>query len=146
MGGLLGGGLGNKNNNCNEQMQEIMTLKAQLAKMQGEKYTDLAVHAQKDETIAMNEKLYGFIMEQDKKLYGLENKLGCLQKQIQLSNQNYDERLANQANLVNMGLTNANNAIQALATTVNSFTKVYIPSTSVCNSGCGCSCASAVQQ
>jgi len=33
MGGLLGGGLGNKNNNCNEQMQEIMTLKAQLAKM-----------------------------------------------------------------------------------------------------------------
>lgn len=143
LGGILGGG--NPRMNCHAQ-DEIMTLKSQVAKLQSEKYTDQAVNAQRTREAAINEKVYGFIIEQDKKIAGIQKEIGCLQKQIELQNKFFESELKNQANLTTIGFNNVNNAVQALVNTVSGFTKVVVPSSAVCNTSNNGCCNSNVQQ
>lgn len=130
--GLMGGG---RPSHCQERadMNEISTLKSEIAKLLSEKYTDAAIDAQRTRDAATNQKVYGFIIDQDKKIATLQSEVVCLQKQIELENKCFARQLENQANLTNIGLASANNSIQALAATVAGFTKVVVPSSAVCN-------------
>lgn len=147
LGGGLGSGLlgGNQKMNCHVQ-DEIMTLKSEVAKLQSEKYTDEAVNAQRTREAAINEKVYGFIIEQDKKIAGIQKEIGCLQKQIELQNKYFESELKNQANLTTIGFNNVNGAVQSLVNTISGFTKVVVPSSAVCNTSNNGCCNSSVQQ
>ena len=141
-GGLFGGSGKGSPHHCQERsdLDEISTLKSQIAKLQSEKYTDLAVDAQRTRDAATNEKVYGFVIQQDKKIATIEANIMCLQKQIELQNKYFARQLENQANLTNIGLANANGAIQSLANTVAGFTKIVVPTSAVCNTNSCNSC------
>ena len=147
-GGLFGPGAKPAHSHCQERadMNEISTLKSQIAKLLSEKYTDAAIDAQRSRDAATNEKVYGFVIEQDKNIATLQSQVKCLQKQIQLENKCFARQLENQANLTNIGLANANNAIQSLAATVSGFTKIVVPSSAVCNTNNNCCCNGSSQQ
>lgn len=143
LAGLFGGGARpTQGGRCQERcdVDQLTSLKAEIAKLQSEKYTDTAIDAQRSRDAATNEKVYGFVIEQDKKIATMQAQIMCLQKQIQLENKCFSRQLQNQANLTQIGLANANSAIQGLANTVAGFTKVVVPSSAVCNTNCNSCC------
>lgn len=111
--------------------RENAYLHSRISGLEAQKYTDNAIREQRDRDSATDERVYKFIIENDKKLAELGQRVTCTTQQIELGGKLIDQKLDCLANTVNQ-----------LAKTVGSFTKTVIPSTSVCNvnSNPSCSC------
>ena len=92
---------------------------------------------EKDSEIArLNAKVYSD--ESDIAMYKyFDGELKTLREQINAKNT--EQAVINAT--VNTGLATLNGQVQSIANTVNSITKTAIPTSAICNFGCGCSCA-----
>ena len=142
--------------------QDLANKDHQIAALTAEKYTDAAIQAQRDREAALNEKVYGFIIENDKRLALTEANVKVLQSDVARNDAQVEKlriheaedrvSFANLTNNVQAMANSTNAAISALSNTVGQITKLVIPASAVCpqpmpalnsfqcpDNSCGCS-------
>lgn len=157
-GGLLGGLTGN-GNNCGGNRgnyNETERLRAELAELKSERYTDAAVIAANKETVSNLKDFYGRFEIVTGEFSALKADYQCLQKQLTdyaIHQKEIDdlqrallrkdiEGVGKDLNCLagkveTMGITFANrlNSIESL---IGGFTATIVKESAICDTGCGC--------
>jgi hypothetical protein len=153
-GGLLNG-LGNGNGNgkgCNETDK----LRSEVAQLKAERYTDAAVIAANKETVDNLKDFYGRFEIVAANAANTSARLDCLEQKLTtyeitqreiagLKEQLVDAKIGKVdgridclADKVATGFASANNRFAAIDAEIAGFTQTVIPTTAICDTGCGC--------
>jgi hypothetical protein len=153
-GGLLNG-LGNGNGNgkgCNETDK----LRSEVAQLKAERYTDAAVIAANKETVDNLKDFYGRFEIVAANAANTSARLDCLEQKLTtyeitqreiagLKEQLVDAKIGKVdgridclADKVATGFATANNRFAAIDAEIAGFTQTVIPTTAICDTGCGC--------
>jgi hypothetical protein len=153
-GGLLNG-LGNGNGNgkgCNETDK----LRSEIAQLNAERYTDAAVIAANKETVNNLKDFYGRFEIVAANAANTSARLDCLEQKLTtyeitqreiagLKEQLVDAKIGKVdgridclADKVATGFASANNRFAAIDAEIAGFTQTVIPTTAICDTGCGC--------
>ena len=160
-GGLLGGLNGNGNGNgcgCGNRgnYNEADRLRSEVAELKSEKYTDAAVIAASKETVSNLKDFYGRFeivaanaANTSARLDCLEQKLttyeitqreiaGLKEQLVDAKISKVDSRIDCLADKVATGFASANNRFAAIDAEIAGFTQTVIPTSAICDTGCGC--------
>lgn len=153
-GGLLGGLAGN--GNCGKGCNETDKLRAEVAELKSERYTDAAVIAANKETVSNLKDFYGRFEIVAANAANTSARLDCLEQKLTtyeitqreiagLKEQlvdakigKVDSRIDCLADKVATGFASANNRFAAIDAQIAGFTQTVIPESAICDTGCGC--------
>ena len=153
-GGLLNGLTGN--GNCGKGCNETDKLRAEVAELKSERYTDAAVIAANKETVNNLKDFYGRFEIVAANAANTSARLDCLEQKLTtyeitqreiagLKEQLVDAKIGKVdgridclADKVATGFASANNRFAAIDAQIAGFTQTVIPTTAICDTGCGC--------
>lgn len=155
-GGLLNGLTGNGNNGGGKGCNETERLRAEVAELKSERYTDAAVIAANKETVSNLKDFYGRFeivaanaANTSARLDCLEQKLttyeitqreiaGLKEQLVDAKISKVDGRIDCLADKVATGFASANNRFAAIDAQIAGFTQTVIPESAICDTSCGC--------
>ena len=153
-GGLLGGLTGN--GNCGKGCNETDKLRAEVAELKSERYTDAAVIAANKETVNNLKDFYGRFEIVAANAANTSARLDCLEQKLTtyeitqreiagLKEQLVDAKIGKVdgridclADKVATGFASANNRFTAIDAQIAGFTQTVIPESAICDTSCGC--------
>lgn len=153
-GGLLGGLTGN--GNCGKGCNETDKLRAEVAELKSERYTDAAVIAANKETVNNLKDFYGRFEIVAANAANTSARLDCLEQKLTtyeitqreiagLKEQLVDAKIGTVngridclADKVATGFASANNRFTAIDAQIAGFTQTVIPESAICDTSCGC--------
>ena len=153
-GGLLGGLTGN--GNCGKGCNETDKLRAEVAELKSERYTDAAVIAANKETVNNLKDFYGRFEIVAANAANTSARLDCLEQKLTtyeitqreiagLKEQLVDAKIGTVngridclADKVATGFASANNRFAAIDAQIAGFTQTVIPESAICDTSCGC--------